>query len=314
MADQSILEDIETGELIIQVDAGRPAGDPFKLPADLHTLVQTRLTDTITKNAAATMAEGSTAGASVLRSQALTRLNELLHNAYNHIGAIPSDDLSEADRAHVYTAYGWAGGVLGDLQSTVRVEQLANLASSATADASVPAAGKYPAGLVTRIANWLATFDAASLIATGGNRQVLIAQRNAAGELLHAVISRVRLFYGSASDDGDQTPELAKIGMQPRRDPGDAQPLPAPDAPGTATFNPATRELTIPAMPNHATFLRCYRQPAGGPETVAGVSNTTTVSAVGFVPLTPGVTYDAWVVGANSRGEGPASNRITFTA
>ena len=76
----------------------------------------------------------------------------------------------------------------------------------------------------------------------------------------------------------------------------------------------ATRELTIPALPAHATFLRSKRQPAGGPETDAGVSSTTTVSVVGISPLTPGVSYSVWVVGVNSRGEGPASNKITFTA
>ncbi|HEY5073787.1 MAG TPA: fibronectin type III domain-containing protein, partial [Pyrinomonadaceae bacterium] len=87
-----------------------------------------------------------------------------------------------------------------------------------------------------------------------------------------------------------------------------------PDAPGTATFNAATRELTIPAMPGHTSFLRAKRQPAGGPESDAGVSNDTTVSVVGISPLTPGVSYQVWVVGVNSRGEGPESNKITFVA
>jgi hypothetical protein len=84
--------------------------------------------------------------------------------------------------------------------------------------------------------------------------------------------------------------------------------------PRTATFNAATRELTVPAMPDHASFLRAKRQPAGGPESDAGVSNTPTVSVVGIAPLTPGVSYTVWVVGVNSRGEGPESNKITFVA
>ena len=33
---------------------------------------------------------------------------------------------------------------------------------------------------------------------------------------------------------------------------------------GTATFNAATRELTIPEMPDHGSFIRAYRQAAGG--------------------------------------------------
>ena len=48
-------------------------------------------------------------------------------------------------------------------------------------------------------------------------------------------------------------------------------------------------------------------------ETRAGVSTTPTVSVVGIAPLTPGVSYTVWVVGVNSRGEGPESNKITFT-
>jgi hypothetical protein len=314
MADQATLDAIETAELILQVDTPRLPVDPFKLSAALQTLVTTRLTDAKGKNAATTLMEGSTVGASQQRQQALDRLGELLRNGFNFIQSVPSDDLSDAERAHVLEAYGWQGGLMGDLSSPSRVEELANLAVSATADANVPAAGKYPATLVTRITNWLGIYDGASMIANGGSRQVLVNQRNAARDQLEQANSRVRLAYCAASDDGESTPELAKIGMQPKRDPGQAQPQPLPVAPGTATFNNATRELTIPAMPDHASFIRAYRQPAGGSKVVAGVSGTTVVSVVGLSPLTPGVTYQAWVVGVNSRCEGPESNKVTFTA
>jgi hypothetical protein len=62
-----------------------------------------------------------------------------------------------------------------------------------------------------------------------------------------------------------------------------------PDAAGTATFDAATCELTIPDMPAHATFLRAIRKPAGGTAESAGVSNTATVTVVGVTPPTPGV-------------------------
>ncbi|MEY2563207.1 MAG: hypothetical protein QOH88_1400 [Verrucomicrobiota bacterium] len=313
MADRRTLDAIETAELILQVDTARTAADPFKLSATLNPLVTTRLADTKGKNAAATIMEGATVGASEQRKQALERLGELLRNGFNAIGAVASDDISDAERLQAYTAYGWTGGKIGDLDIT-RTESLANLAASATADPSVPTAGKYPASLAGRIANWLAIFDAASLLATGGSRQTLIQARDDSREKLEDANSRVRLFYCSASDDGEKTLELAKINMQPKRAPGDAQPQPLPDAPGAAAFNAGTRELTIPAMPAHATFLRAKRQPAGGPETDAGVSTTTIVSVVGLAPLTPGVTYMVWVVGVNSRGEGPASNKSNFTA
>jgi hypothetical protein len=313
MPDRRTLDAIETAELILQVDTGRAAGDPFILTATLNTLVTTRLADTKGKNAAATLMGASTVGASEQRKQALDRLGELLRNGFNGIGAVASDDITDAERLQAYTAYGWAGGKIGDLD-IARTEALANLAISATADPSVPTAGKYPASLVTRITNWLATYDAASLLATGGDRQALIQARDDSRAKLEDAISRVRLFYCSASDDGESTPELAKINMQPKRAPGDAQPQPLPVAPGAATFNAATRELTIPNIPAHASFIRSKRQPAGGTVTDAGVSSTTTVSVVGIAPLTPGVSYTVWVVGVNSRGEGPESNKTTFTA
>ncbi len=314
MADSATLDAIETAELILQVDAARAAADPFKLPATLQSLVTARLTACKGKNAAATLMEGSTVGASQQRQQAFDKLSDLLHSGYNFIASVPSDDITDAERAQVFASYGWESGLIGDMSSPGRVEALANAAISATADPGVPAQGKYAATLVSRITNWLGVFDAASAIANGGSRQVLIQQRNDARDQLAQADSRVRLAYCSASDDGESTPELAKIGMQPRRAPGDAQPQPLPAAPGAASYNNVTRELTIPAEPEHATFIRAYRQPAGGAAVVAGVSSTTSVSVVGISPLTPGVSYQAWVVGVNSRGEGPESNKITFTA
>ena len=63
--------------------------------------------------------------------------------------------------------------------------------------------------------------------------------------------------------------------------------------------------------PDHATTLRAFRQPAGGTAELAGTSTTTTVSVVAAGPLTPGVTYEFWIVGHNSQGDGPESNHVT---
>ena len=38
------------------------------------------------------------------------------------------------------------------------------------------------------------------------------------------------------------------------------------------------------------------------------------LSVTAFAPLTPGVSYEVWLAGHNSRGDGPESNRVTFTA
>ena len=122
----------------------------------------------------------------------------------------------------------------------------------------------------------------------------------------------MRFFYCSVTDERDQTPELAKIGLQPRRDAGAAQAQPLPDAPGTATFNAATRELTVPELPPHATSLKGWRQPAAGAAEVAGVSLTETVAVAEFSPLVPGVTYRVWVTGHNFARRRPGGEQGAF--
>ena len=173
---------------------------------------------------------------------------------------------------------------------------------------------RYPANVLSRLTTWLGVYAANRLIAEGGALSTLIDTKDAKRTALQKATMRVRFHYCAASDAGDYTPELARIGDQPRRLPGEAQPQPLPDAPGTATFNAATRELTIPALPAHATTLLACRQPAGGPPEQAGVSTTNVVGVADFSPLETGVTYALWVVGRNSRGSGQESNHIAFTA
>src|SRR5205823_1872404 len=99
---------------------------------------------------------------------------------------------------------------------------------------------------------------------SGGSRQVLFDKRDTDRENVEALNSQVRHFYSSASKLRDQTPELARINFQPRRDRGDAQPQPLPDGAGTATYDAVNRTFTLAETPEHATSLRAYRQPAGG--------------------------------------------------
>ena len=61
-------------------------------------------------------------------------------------------------------------------------------------------------------------------------------------------------------------------------------------------------------------MTKAFHQPAGDTAELAGTSRTTTVSVVDAGPLTPGVTYELWLVGHNSQGDGPESNHVTFTA
>jgi len=104
---------------------------------------------------------------------------------------------------------------------------------------------------------------------------------------------------------------LAQTAEQPRRDRGEAEPEPFPDPAGTATFDAATSTLSVPALPAHATSLRAFRQPLGGTAELAGTSTTTTVSVLAAGPLSPGVTYEFWLVGHNFQGDGAESNHVT---
>jgi hypothetical protein len=307
-----VLEQIELAELAQSVDDGRLAADPFKLPAALRTLLDTRLADLKAKDAATLLTEGGRATASANVRAALDQLTVLLRDGYNFVNALPSFSISPADKLGVFTAYGWESGLIGEF-TDARVEALANQAITATPSIPNPAHA-YPAALLTLITAQLAIVNANQPLATGGTAQAATAARDLALELLQTVNDRVRFWYCAASDDEDQTPELAKIGRQPRRASGEAQSQPLPSATGTATFDATALTLTIPAPPDHATSIRAFRKPAGGVAQLAGTSTTNVVSIVAAGPLTPGVTYELWLVGHNSQGDGPESNHITFAA
>ncbi len=312
MADTAILTAIETGELIRQVDNSRAAGAPFKLTPDLRALTEGRLAVAKSKNAATSISAGDAAGASVQVQAAVGKLREALRDGFNHIKGIPSDDISPAQRVQAFTHYGWEGSKLGALTSATRINHLADLAQAGAS--SVLLMARYPSSVMNKINNWSAVLEANEAMAGGGTRQAAIEARNQSRDDLQKGNMRVRFFYCSQSDDGEKTAELARIGFQPKRDPGDATPQPLPGAAGAVTFNAATRELTIGGLPTHATSLRAFRKPAGGEAELAGISTGTTVSVTAYAPLTPGVSYEVWIAGHNSRGDGAVSNRVTFTA
>ena len=312
MPTEASLAEIETAELVIAVDAGRVVTDTFKLPAYLLALVIARLADLRVKDAATLVTEGGRVGGQINVRTALDTLSLLLHDGYNFIKGIGSYTISASDKAALFTSYGWVGGELGEF-SDARIESLARQAADATPGIA-NAAHRYPQALLDLIAAQLALVNTNQTAATGGTAQTATGARDKALKALQTANDRVRFHYCASSDDEDTTPELAKIGKQPRRDRGEAGSQPLPGAPGTAAFDAAARTLTVPAMPEGATTLRAYRKAAGGVAELAGTSNGTTVSVVGVGPLTPGVTYELWVVGHNAQGDGPESNHVSHTA
>ena len=89
-----------------------------------------------------------------------------------------------------------------------------------------------------------------------------------------------------------------------------------PDPAGTATVNAATSAGapgSVPALPAHATSLRAFRSPGapghGGTGRHLDHDHRFTRRA-GAGPLTPGVTYEFWLVGHNFGSDGPESNHL----
>ena len=233
MPNTESLSTIAQMHLVKTVDTARAAGDVFKLPALLRTQHDADLDGLETADSSTALTEGDRAGGSAAARNALTKLQGFLKEGYNFITAIRASQITDAQRLEVFTEYGWAGGLMGRMNDG-RVIGLARLAVQAH-----PGIGPnfcYPADLVADLAAQLAVFDANAKIATGGDRAAATHLRDAKLDLANTSLAQVRFYYCSATRDTDQTPELAKIGFQPRRAAGTVtannKPAPAP-APAT---------------------------------------------------------------------------------
>ncbi len=236
MATLASLEEIELAELAQSVDDSRDPADPFKLFAILRTALDTALAALKAADSTTIQSDGGRALASFNLRTALDQLKVLLRDGYNFLQAIPSYQITDGERLAVMTAYGWESGQIGIL-TDARIESLANEAAAAT-PMIANAAHRYPIQLRAFIGAQLAIVNANQPTATGGVAQIATVARNAALDLLSILNSRVRFFYCCASNDMDKTPELARIGRQPRRDPGDATPAPKPGPPAPPPSTP----------------------------------------------------------------------------
>lgn len=307
-----LIDALATGDLIVQVNAARSDYDQFKLSLPLATLVASQLADARGANAAALLAGETVAQVSRRVTESRQRLGGLLRQGHDHLRSVPEEDAPASDVLQALETYGWERGILAGLDSPSRVEILAR--SAGQISAHLPPYLRYPSHVLTRLTTWLGVLDANKRLAGGGARQTIIDEQAHKRDLLLRTITRVRHHYCAASDEGEKTPELARIGMPAKRALRGAEPRPLPAAPGTAVFEAATRQLTVATLPEHAAFLVAWRKPAGGDAERAGVSTEPVVGVSHFSPLVPGVTYELWVAGHNSQGDGPASNRVTFTA
>ncbi len=312
MADQILIDAIAQSDLILAVDDTRNPYDLRRLTAPLRDIVTIRLAAGRAANAAVAMAGGDVAGATLLAEQALARMGGLLRNGLNGLKAIPEEDVPAAELMDAMETYGWVNGNLGDLDSKSRIISLTETGLAVTPN--LPVAVRYPANITTRLTTWLGVYNANKLLAGGGSLQTIIDDKDAKRDLLRAANSRVRHHYCAGGDEGEYTVELALIGDQPKRLPGDAQPQPFPDDAGASTFNGPTREITVVVFPAHASSIVAFRKPLGGAEEQCGVSVNSIVGVSDFSPMVPGVTYELSWAGKNSRGFGKRSAAISFTA
>jgi hypothetical protein len=310
MHDSESIEAIATADLIVQVDATRSDYDLFKLSRPLLSVLSGRLTEARAAHAGVALAGQDGASASQRVTQAWKRLGGLLCDGFHHLRAIPEEEAPATDVVRALETYGYERGELGAAMSPSRIEILVQTAAHVTSH--LPATLRYPKHVLTRMTTWSGVLDANKRIASGGAMETITDDRNRKRELLLKAITRVRHHYCTASDDGKMNPELARVGLQSRLTSRDAAPLPA--VPSEAAFQSATRRLTIPALPTRAHVLVAWRRPGGEDAELAGVSTTAAVGVSNFSPLKPGVAYQLWVTGRNASGDGPESNRLTFTA
>ncbi len=212
---------------IQDVDAPRPAADPFKLPAHLRVTHATDLAalDSADRDVQAT--RGADAFASPRVRLAIDTLQALLRQGYRAIDGLPDYQFDPIAKKEIFEDYGWARGLIGDLDDTRTLEMAEDAVEIAAAPADEQPAWIYPAPLIALLAAQLTIVEGASATASGSAFQTAIDARDLALARLRRTNTRVRFHYCSASDDVDRTPELVKIGYQPRRDPERAKAAPA---------------------------------------------------------------------------------------
>jgi hypothetical protein len=230
----SVSRALAQGKLVVSVDSTRPADDSFKLPASLLALIQADITGLEAGDTGAHQAEGARAEASGTARAAYDKLEAVHRLGFTGIEGIIGADIlpggiTDPDRLGVFTTYGWERGQLGRFTDD-RLLVLGELAVQGDTTIATPA-WRYAATLTAIIQAQLDIIEAEESTATGGDRQVSVAARRTACDLLETHLSRARYHYCASSDELDATKELARISFQPRRPKGPATPPAATPVP-----------------------------------------------------------------------------------
>ena len=207
---------LDQAKMILTVDDSRSVGDDFKLFPGLRGLLETRRLTLEQAESNLRLVSGSRVNAAAQLKDAKKTVASLLRDGYNHIRAIPSFDITDEQRLGAFVAYGWENGKMGNIADESFLLTLARQALVVTPEVE-PLKARYPQSILTRLETELNTLTNAAAIAKIGTRQQATRARDTAMEALEKALARVRHFYCQASDETDQSAELARIGFQPRR-------------------------------------------------------------------------------------------------
>lgn len=231
MSHESANQIAQTAELILATDDLRSNTDTFKLPSEFRSLVEDRLRQyrTVSQNLQA--ASGQRSGHAQQVKSSLPRLRQHLRDGFAFLRALPEFRVSKALKLSAMRSYGFDGAKVGGLERKEHVLELARLALSMSPSIQ-PAEARYPIDLLAEIEKELLILDQADPGSRIGNRSTATQARDRALAELKKCNSRVRHHYIASSDDLDETPELAKIGMNPTRRSGQrkvaGEPTPTP--------------------------------------------------------------------------------------
>ncbi len=234
MSNQQSRSALVKGKLILNINKERATGDPFKFTPSFLAEFSGDVSALDEADMKVGSERGSDASASPKVRAAKDEIGKLLREGYRAIAGVPSFQLSAADKQEVFEIYGWRNGEIGTLDDNRILEMADDVIDISEQDP--PPAFVYPAQLVALIQAQINIIDGQESESDGGDGQSAVGIRNTKLAKLTRSIMRARFFYYYASDLADRTPELVKIGFQPRRSPtrkkADATPA------NTAAVNP----------------------------------------------------------------------------
>ena len=299
MANISPDDSLTQARLVLQENAGVPAGANAKLPGWLVTELTDGIPALENDLRAVDTEEGDRLEASEDYQQSMKDGDALVRNVNNFIGGQPLEVNQPAVRAH----YGLSGGVDGRLTYAVIEQHLRDfLVASPTA---TPDSAKLRAETLAEITATLATIDATKAAAKLGTRVALNEAAQAKWSALETSLSRGYHFLCAALPTGVFDPRLTNYGYHARQPAGGGP----PDGVDALNVNVEAGNLLrfFWSEADRATSYVLFRQRIG--VDTAFVRYREDLSAPPFdLPGEPtAVELRYYVVGHNSAGDGSAS-------